>query len=339
MTEPTQPAPTPALFFDAVVGYQKTAALKAAVELDIFTAIAEGSTTADELARRCGCALRGVRILCDFLTASEFLTKDGGRYGLTAESAAFLDRRSPAYIAGAVEFLCSPDQLDAFLANPAGLVRKGGALTPEGATAPEHPIWVKFARAMAPMMAMPARQLAALLGEPTDGRLAVLDIAAGHGLFGIEVARRNPRAEIVALDWPQVLEVARENAASAGLGARFRTLAGSAFDVDFGGPYDLVLLTNFLHHFDRASCETLLRKVHASLAPRGRAAALEFVPNEDRVTPPFAAKFSFIMLGTTPAGDAYTFAEYQRMFAAAGFSEIGLHELPPSEQRVVLAGR
>src|SRR5437667_349702 len=83
-------------------------------------------------------------------------------------------------------------------------------------------------------------------GEPWK----VLDIAAGHGLFGIAVARQNPNSQIVALDWSNVLAVAQENARAAGLGDRYHTLPGSAFEVDYGGDYDLVLLTNFLHHFD-----------------------------------------------------------------------------------------
>jgi cyclopropane fatty-acyl-phospholipid synthase-like methyltransferase len=136
-----------------------------------------------------------------------------------------------------------------------------------------------------------------------------------------------------------VLEVAQENAEAAGVASRFRTIAGSAFEAEFGGPYDVVLLTNFLHHFDAATCETLLRKVHAALTPGGRAVTLEFVPNEDRVTPPGAASFSFVMLGSTRAGDAYTFAEYRRMFGAAGFGDLELHDLPPTDERVVIAWR
>src|SRR5262249_61875474 len=154
----------------------------------------------------------------------------------------------------------------------------------------------------------------------------VLDIAAGHGVFGIKLAQTNPNAEIVALDWPHVLEVAKENATARGVISRYKTLPGSAFDVDYGTGYDLVLLTNFLHHFDKETCETLLRKMRASLADGGRVATLEFVPNEDRVTPPQAAAFSMQMLGGTPRGDAYTFAELEQMFEHAGFAGRELHE-------------
>jgi len=156
-------------------------------------------------------------------------------------------------------------------------------------------------------------------------------------LYGIAFAKQNPQAEVTAVDWPKVLEVAQENAGAAGVAGRFDTNPGSAFDVDYGTGYDVVLLTNFLHHFDKNTCESLLRKVHAALADGGCAATLEFIPNDDRVTPPQAAGFSMQMLGGTPSGDAYTFAELEQMFHQAGFARSEMHELPPTIERVVIS--
>jgi len=329
--------PSPTLFFETLNAYQRTAALKAAIEFDLFTAVGEGSTTANALARRCGTSERGMRILCDYLVAIGFLTKEENRYGLTADSAMFLDRRSPAHIGTAVHFLGSPMLTEGFQ-DVAAIVRKGGTVLSEAGTlAPEHPIWVEFARAMAPLMSLPAELIAKLLEADAGKNWKVLDIAAGHGLFGITLAKRNPNAEVVAVDWPNVLQVAQQNAAAAGVASRYHTIAGSAFEAEYGHGYDLVLLTNFLHHFDVPTCEKLLRKVHRALADGGRAVTLEFVPNEDRVSPPIAATFSLMMLGTTPSGDAYTFSEYDRMFRHAGFSASELHPLPPTYQQVVIS--
>ena len=337
MSSPAAQQPSPQLFFQSINAYQRTEALKAAIELEVFTAVGEGNTTVSELARRCETSERGMRILCDYLCIIGFLSKDGTIYSLTQDSAVFLDKRSPAYLGGATEFISSPTITEAFK-NFADIVRKGGTTIPEGGTvAPENPVWVKFARAMAPMMAMPAQLLAKLADPAADRKLKILDIAAGHGLFGIAFATNNEQAEIVALDWPKVLEVAKENAARVGVSDRYSTIEGSAFDVEYGSGYDLVLLTNFLHHFDPPTCETLLRKVHASLGEGGRAVTLEFVANEDRISPPDAAAFSVMMLGTTPSGDAYTFSELQRMFANAGFARSELHELPPTIEQVVIS--
>jgi SAM-dependent methyltransferase len=329
--------PSPQLFFQTINAHQRTEALKAAIELEVFTAIGEGGTTAAQIAQRTGASEKGVRVLCDFLTIHGMLTKQGDQYALTLDSATFLDKHSPAYLGGAVEFLCSPMLTDG-AKHMAEAVRKGGtAMENEGTIGPDNPIWVKFARGMAPMMALPAQLIAKLVDPNPDRKLKILDIAAGHGLFGIAFANNNPQAEITAVDWKAVLEVAKENAQKAGVSDRYSTIEGSAFDVDFGSGYDLVLLTNFLHHFDPPTNETLLRKVHDALAGAGRAVTLEFVPNDDRVTPPDAAGFSMMMLTGTPSGDAYTFAELERMFTSAGFSRSTLHPLPPTIQQVVVS--
>jgi hypothetical protein len=328
--------PTPAVVFETLNAYQRTAALRAAIELDLFRAVGHAPATASVLAKRCTASERGVRILCDFLVIIGILAKDGGVYSHTPSSAAFLDPRSPSSMASVVGFLSQPDLVTS-AQGMANIVRKGRTSLPgEGTVEPNNPIWVEFARSMSPMMAPMTGPLGRIVLDGNSGPMRVLDIAAGHGLFGIEVAKQNLEAHVVALDWAHVLEVALENAQEAGVKDRYQLLAGSAFDVDYGGPYDVVLLTNFLHHFDAPTCVVLLKKVRASMKPGGRAAALEFVPNEDRVTPPMAASFSLTMLLTTAAGDAYTFRELESMFLVAGFTGITAHSVPRAPHTVVM---
>src|SRR5262249_60534526 len=97
-------------------------------------------------------------------------------------------------------------------------VRGGGTrLGAEGTLAPEHPVWVEFARAMVPGGAFMGPLLARLLDVQASGHMKVLDVAAGHGLYGIAVASQNPAPEVVALDWPNVLAVACEHAEASGV--------------------------------------------------------------------------------------------------------------------------
>jgi 2-polyprenyl-3-methyl-5-hydroxy-6-metoxy-1,4-benzoquinol methylase len=331
---PQPQAPSPGIVFDTLQAYQRSVALRAGIDLDLFTAIAEGNHALGTIASRIKASEKGTRVLCDYLTIIGFLAKHNGEYSLTPDSAAFLDRRSPAYLGSMANFLMSHRTVG-LLEDIADVIRLGGAPPSDhGALEPENPMWVEFARSMASMMAMPAD----LIAQAYAGSRAikVLDISAGHGLYGIAFARHNPKAKIVGLDWANVLEVAKENAAKAGVADRYSTIPGSAFDVDLGSGYDIVLIPNFLHHFDPPTNEKLLRKVHAALVSGGYAITPEFIPNEDRISPPRDAMFSMQMLGT-PAGDAYTFSELESMFRNAGFARSEFRELSPFPQRIAVS--
>lgn len=328
-------APSPAAILDYAFAFQRSFALKAAVECDVFTAIGEGHATAAEIARARSISERGARILCDFLTTLGLLTKSAGAYALAPDAAMFLDRHSPAYMGSALEFLASPQSIE-YGAKATEVVRAGttGDLA---SMAPEHEYWPLFARAMASFVALPAMLAAQLADLDENAEAKILDIAAGHGEFGFAVARRFPKARIVAVDWKPVLAVARQRAREAGLEDRFEELTGDAFEVEFGTGYDLVLVPNFLHHFDEETNVKLLRKIAAALKPGGQVVIVEFVPNADRVTPPVAARFAFTMLTNTQAGDAYTRAELDRMLAAAGFESVEERPLLPTPMTGVAA--
>ena len=88
MSHATAP-PSPQLFFETINAFHRTSALKAAVDLGLFTAIGGTASTAPEIAARCGCPARGIRILSDNLVIMGFLTKEGACYSLTPSSAVF----------------------------------------------------------------------------------------------------------------------------------------------------------------------------------------------------------------------------------------------------------
>jgi 2-polyprenyl-3-methyl-5-hydroxy-6-metoxy-1,4-benzoquinol methylase len=333
-SSPQAQAPSPGIVFDTLQAYQRSVALRGAIDLDLFTAIADGNHSLSAIAARIKASEKGTRVLCDYLTMIGFLVKQGAEYSLTPDSAAFLNRHSPAYMGTMANFLMSPN-VAGLLENITDVIRHGGALPSDrGALEPDHPMWVEFARSMAPMMQMPAGLIAQMFAGSKP--IKVLDISAGHGLYGIAFAKHNPVAKVVGLDWANVLEVAKENAAKAGVADRYSTIPGSAFEVDFGSGYDIILIPNFLHHFDPATNEKLLRKVHVALAASGIAIAPEFIPNEDRISPERDAMFSMQML-STPAGDAYTYSELEKMFRNAGFARSELRELSPAPQRLVVS--
>jgi ubiquinone/menaquinone biosynthesis C-methylase UbiE len=321
--------------YDAALAFHRTAALIAAVKLDVFTLIGAGVSSTDALSAKTGASPRGLRVLCDFLTVIGLLAKDGETYSLAPPGRRYLDRTSPAWIGSSVDFFSAPEMLRLVLDDPVAYVTRGGS-EGLGSMAPNHPIWVRFAEAMTPIASVTAKRAAAYLSSRADRPARILDIAAGHGLYGIELAKAMPDAQVTAVDWPEVLALARRNAEAAGVADRYRLVEGSAFDVDFGRGFDLVMLANFLHHFGAEGCGVMLRKVRACLAPKGRACIVDFVPNEDRVSPPMEATFAFWMLATTPQGDAHTLGDYSAMGKDAGYSGAVAHRLRPTPETLVL---
>ena len=321
--------------FDIALAYQKTAAITAAVKLDIFTVIGADTLSLDDLSSRTAASPRGLRILCDFLTVIGLLEKQDSRYSLTHVARTFLDESAPLAMGKIVDFVAAPEILDLFLSDPISYVKRGGSVGLANVS-PDHPVWVRFAKAAAPFAATTAKRVAAYVATLPDQPYTVLDIAAGHGLFGIEIAKILPEALVTAVDWSQVLSVTRANADAAGVGDRFRMLAGNALEMDWGSDFDLILLPNFLHHFDMPTCVSLLRKVKKSISVGGRVLGIDFVPNEDRVSPPTAAMFAFWMLATTPGGDAYTIRELDDMAKEAGFFGATARPLAPTPQSLII---
>ncbi|MGH7288312.1 MAG: methyltransferase [Myxococcota bacterium] len=330
--------PTPLRILETLGGFQRTAALRAALELDLFTAIGEGAHAVASLARRCSASERGVQALCDYLTMLGFLEKKSDAYSLSADAAAFLDARSPAYLGASAAESHAGEMLTGAFAKLTEAVRRGGTALPAGGVlALEHPMWVQFARTMAVPGRFLARRLADCVGERAAPPEKILDIAAGHGLYGIELAKRNARAEVFAVDWPAVLAVARGHAEAAGVLDRFHPIPGDALAVDYGAGYDLALVTNFMPDLD--SSTHLLKRVHSALLEGGRLVVYESTLDDDRVSPPAAVSLNLILLATTPAGEVRTASQLREIIDAAGFRRAEFHELPGAPGRVVIAYR
>ncbi|MGH9467013.1 MAG: class I SAM-dependent methyltransferase [Terriglobales bacterium] len=327
---PTESAPNPGLVLGMFTAFQQSAALLTAIRLDLFTAMADGATTAAELAQKTGAATRGVEILCDFLCVGGLLQKQGSRYALSPTADVFLNTHSSASLAPAAAWH-ERMAADYSVERLSEAVCRGGASP--GFGSPET--WVCFARSMGVTALKPAAVMAETVAAPLLAGVAaprVLDIAGGHGFYGIAVARQCTKAEVTILDAAPVLDVARANAQQAGVAARYHTLAGNVLpggegEVALPTGIHLVLVTGFCHMFGPAMVESLFRKIRAALAQEGAVLVVEFLPNEDRVSPAIPAAFSLTMLAATAEGRAYTEGDFRSMFAAAGFSRLERHNL------------
>jgi 2-polyprenyl-3-methyl-5-hydroxy-6-metoxy-1,4-benzoquinol methylase len=307
--------PNPTWLLDEFRAFERTLALRTAIEMDLFTRIGAGTNTIRALAAVAGASQRGLGALCDYLTVQGHLLKQGSRYSLTLNARLYLTRASPAYLGSAVKFFASDATVAAFCRLRQTVERGAGSADLD---------WVEYARSMAPL-AQPIAQFAATalkVSSDSAGPIQVLDLGAGHGWYGIAIAAQNSAAHIFALDAPAVLEIAIENARQAGVTGRYHPIHGDAFQTGFGGPYDLVLAANFAHHLDQAANVRLFQKARAALKPAGRMVLIDFILNPDRVSPAPDASFALTLFATSARGTVYTFKEYSHMLRAAGFRHV-----------------
>lgn len=328
MNEPLTPEP----IIQAMMAFQVSAALRAAIELDLFAAVKIHGTLA-EIAGHIKAPERTTRMLCDALVSVRFLAKKHGKYALAPLSDAFLDPAKPGYFGGMAHIATAPMVWDEF-GRLAQVVRHGGTLRDDHALKPRHEFWETFAKHSGALAGVQGRFIAGELQRRGVKAPRVLDLAAGTGLYGFSIAAADPGAKVTTVDWPNVLEHSRGYARAMKVERRVTFLPGDIFKADLGKDHDVVLLTNIYHHFNRAQCVELSKRARATLKPGGIAVVVEFIPDDERAQAAGPLLFSLIMMAWTPQGDTYTAAQYREILKESGFKDVEFPQAPIAQQLI-----
>ena len=318
-------------------GYAPPLIIEAAVQNKVFDLLEASPKTIPELAAASGASERGLTAILNALVGIQLLTRDGQRYSLTPESAAFLVSNKPGSLArffSHVSTMLIPSWLHltetAKTGKPAVAVNdktKGAAF------------FADFVESLFPLSYPAARMLGEHLGvNKAASPVSVLDLAAGSGVWGIALAQLSPKVTVTAVDWPDVLEITKKVAKQQGVGDRLKTSPGDLLAADFGKGHQVATLGHILHSEGRERSRKLLRKTFEALAPGGTIAIMEFLPNEERTGPPDALIFAVNMLTMTETGDTYPFGEISGWLKEAGFVNPRLLEVP-AVSPLVLATR
>ncbi|MEW9532365.1 methyltransferase [Microbispora sp. NPDC049125] len=332
--------PDPGRILDYSWGIARTGTLVAALELDIFTRIDAGTRTVTGLAAATETDVRAMGLLVSALNALGLVVRGrDGRYRLPGDSAAFLVRGRPTYLGDlrhmhrVINFPLWPRLTEA--------VRGGRPFNDlfgdDGST-----VWEQVTPYLDQLAAAAAPWLGGILRESLPGLPAepsVLDVGCGSGGYTRALARLlGGRA--VGLDRPDVARFATEtteSAEGAGLGGRVAFRGGDLRDMEWGGPHDLVLLSNLLHGYPEDEALAMLDRARDALRPGGVVAVFEFVPDIERpMDNPVAGFFSLQML-LTSEGSGYTRDEYLGWLAEAGFVSPVVRRCPAGPQTLITA--
>jgi ubiquinone/menaquinone biosynthesis C-methylase UbiE len=332
--------PSPEPLMNMLQGLQVAGILKGGIELGVFDEIAAGHREANSIASAVGADPRATRILLDALVAVGVLS-GGADYRLSPVADAFLVRSRPTYIGGAADIFTGTWAWENY-GRVADIVRSGGTLMQEDAETPSLDFWTTFASSSTGIATPSAEGLADALAPWTGehDELAVLDVACGSGLYGLAIARSHPAGRLTLLDWGNVLDRARANVERFDLTDRTTYLDGDAFETDLGGPYDVIVVSHFFHHFSERRCRQALTRFAAALKPGGRIAINEFTAvAENPAAEPFPALFSVVMLAWTREGAAHHTSDYERWLADTGFAAPEIHAGRGMPSRFIIAER
>jgi C-methyltransferase len=341
MTATTSQLLTRDRVFSLIQGYRDTSLLRTGVRLGVFDDLGTGPATADDVSARLGLDPRGGLILLNALVAIGLLEVADDVFSLAPGAEKWLVSGSTGSVANLVHVLASDWEWDALKVLDEA-VRLGGTVVEEQAETPDFRYWRDFATyataATGPTADLVVRELAGWMAARPA--VDVLDVACGHGLYGYALAAREPSARVWDLDWPHVLEVAAGHAERLGVSDRVRHIPGDMFEEPLGGPYDVALVTNVLHHFSEERATELLSRVAGALKPGGKLVVVGFtVTDEPPDRDPAPHLFSVLMLAWTTAGEVHTERAYDRMLTAAGFTAPRVHRLPAVPMRVLIADR
>lgn len=330
---------TPEKIYQVMLAYKHTALLRAGLELRIFATLADGPLGPAEVAQRTGTGERASALLLKALASIGLVEPAGELFTLAEGAESYLVPGRPGYVGDMAKVMASSWEWDAMWRLP-DAVRHGGAVVTETAETPQFRYWEDFAAYAGAVAAPMARTVAKALAPwaAWRNRLDVLDVACGHGLYGYTLAAEQPHAQVWSLDWPNVLPVTARNAERFGMAKRAHLIAGDMFEVPFGGPYDVVMITNVLHHFSEERCIELLRRAAAVTAPGGRLVVVGFTVEDNMSLDDAAAHlFSLLMLVWTTAGQVHSASAYRKMITTAGYVHPEVHGEGRGPLRMIIA--
>lgn len=313
--------------------YWTCCAVQAAVQLDLFTVLAGGPQTEEQLAASLGCDLRALHMLITALVALEFLERRGETVIASPSVLTYLVRTSPEYVGFIIRHHAHIMPAWTELAES---VRSGKSNREKSSVHTEND---KEREAFLMGMFNVARQQAEAIADTLDlaGRSRLIDIGGGPGTYAVYFCLRNPGLRAIVFDLPTSECFAREIVERYGLADRIEFMGGDFLRDELPGRQDVAWLSQVLHGERPEHAALLVKNAAACLQSGGMLCIQEFVINNDRTGPVHPALFSLNMLVGTDGGQAYTMDEICLMMENTGAKDIrSLNITLPSGSRVLI---
>ena len=305
--------------FQLGFGYWKSCILFTAVEFDIFTIIGKDKVTARGISKSIHANERATEMLLNALVSLKLLTKQKNHYKNSPVSNLHLIKGKPLYLGDAVHHAHNIMDNWTMLRET---IETGKAVSLKDLPEEVDPHDARdFITAMHNIASVKADELCSKMD--LKGVKKILDLAGGPGTYAIAFAKANPQLHAVVFDLEHVTRLTQEFIKASGMEERVSVQASNCLEDSFGmNEYDAILVSNILHIYNPANNVKILRKCRDALREGGRVIIHEFVLDETKTRPQFAALFSLNMLIGTQEGASYSESEYRKWLGDAGFKQI-----------------
>jgi hypothetical protein len=308
-------------------GFERSAVVLGAAQLDLFSPLGSGPATAAEVANKTGLSIRGVERVLNSCAALGFVSKEGDGYRNSPLADAFLVKGKPGYVGNMIKQ--TNDRFSAWIKMPEAIRLDKPVLPLTGAELFNAPAEVldNYVHGLFDLGKGLAQRIAGLVDLSNCRTL--LDVAGGSGVYSIIFCRQFPQLQSTVFDLPPILARTRKIIEREGMTDRVAVREGNYFKDDFGSGLDAILLSNMLQTEGRQTCHMVLKKAFAALNPGGQIIVHGIMPNADRTGPVQQTIFSVFMMLVFPEGEAYPGEEIIDWLHETGFVEGKKHLLPP----------
>lgn len=328
---------TPDAIMQLGFGYWSSKTLLSAVELGLFSELAEGPLVLDEIRTRLGIHERSARDFLDALVALGMLQREDGKYGNAPATDLYLDRNKPTYIGGMLEMMSA--RLYRFWADlteglktgePQNEAKHGGDLFDTLYSDPER--LEQFLAAMTGLSLGIAHAIARKF--PWSKYKSFVDIGVAQGGLPVVLAQMHSHLTGIGADLPVVGPIFEKYVASHGLQQRLNFASLDFFQQPFPKA-DVVIMGHILHDWDLPTKKMLLAKAYEALPTDGALIVFEAIIDDERRSNAFGLLMSLNMLIETRGGFDYTGADCATWMREAGFKQTRVEHLSGPDSMVI----
>jgi ribosomal protein L11 methylase PrmA len=292
-------------------------AVRAALQLGLFTPLASGPMTAGDMADALGVKPRRLEALLYQLVLSEFLTVSDGRFANTDMAAYYLVEGSPTYV-GAIHGIWT-ENFNALM-QTAQSIRTDTAQNKVDFSRISHEQLGRFIKGLHGSAVATGRSLSKQ-SQFAEAR-SLIDVGGGSGGLAIALCQEHPRLQATVLDLPAVIPFAEEMVEEAGLADRITVDTVDIVNDPIEGDFDIAIARALFQVLPADQCGRAAQNIGTGVTRGGTLFVIGFATDDSRLSPTEAVGLNLIFMSMFDGGQAYTESEYRRWLSDAGFAEI-----------------